>query len=62
MKTHFILQQEQVKHSPFAEAAVSGGENKNRLCQMKAGWTFGHYPPCKFLLLGFPEERLQGKE
>lgn len=25
---------------------------------MNAGWTFGHYPPCKFLLLGFPEKRL----
>lgn len=28
---------------------------------MKAGWTFGHYPPCKFLLLGFPEEKASGQ-
>lgn len=26
---------------------------------MNVGWTSGHYPPCKFLVLGFPEEKLR---
>lgn len=55
LNTHLLLKQ-------LYSTVFANEEKKNHLCKMNAGWTFGHYPPCKLLLLGFPEKRLRSKD
>lgn len=57
LNTHLLLKS--LSSTVFTNEAKNKNKNKNHLLKMNAGWTSGHYPPCKFLVLVFPEEKLR---